>query len=149
MLRAFRGFCRGERVSPRRGKSRGQALVIIAFAIPVFLAVASLVLNVLFISTTKSQLRTAADAGALAGASRVYQIIRIQDPERPLSAEQTGTVVQTILNQVQKNAPEASTSVSFNGLNIEVLVKRKITLFFIYADFEVAASSAAQIRPPG
>jgi Flp pilus assembly protein TadG len=79
-----------------RGNESGSVAVIVAIALPVFLAFAALAIDLSHLYVARNELQNAADAGALAGARFLYN--------------DSGTSVNETANQTAKDAAVANNS---------------------------------------
>jgi uncharacterized membrane protein len=116
-------------------RDRGQVLVFAALAIPVFLGLAALAVDIGFLYCTRHELQRSADAGAHAGAVEFTTPganwnlpgTRTQSEARAkaFASASGNTVVQTQLD------PDAEVRVTFPRANqIQVDVSRNVNLFF-------------------
>jgi hypothetical protein len=119
---------------------QGSVIILVALMMVLFLAFVALVLDGGYLYLEKSRLQKVVDAAALAGAQ-----------ELPEHSQQAENQVQTAIEQNGANPADFIIKFNQTFTVIEVVGKRKVTLFFAKSfgvkDPVIEASAAVQLMP--
>ena len=124
----------------------GQVLVLAALMIPVFLGMTALVIDVGFLALTKTQLQTAVDAGALAGANEL-------NGSNPSNT--TGTAISYAKMSPGNSGDTVTTVVTNTSSTKQVKVTNSRVVTFMFAPIlgisnsTVTATATATVLPAG